>query len=43
MKEWLIFVTKNAVIVINGLALLTVVVDTIEACLNGLRLGSTVE
>ena len=38
MKEWLILVTENAVIVINGLALLTVVVGTIEACLNGLRL-----
>jgi hypothetical protein len=38
MKEWLIFVTENAVILINGVALLTVIVGTIEACLNGLRL-----
>src|SRR5947207_15168078 len=38
MKEWLIFVTENAVILINGVALLTVIGGTIEACLNGLRL-----
>ena len=38
MKEWLIFVTQNAVILINGVALLTVIVGTLEACLNGLRL-----
>lgn len=38
MKEWLIFVTENAVILINGVALLTVIAGTIEACLNGLRL-----
>lgn len=38
MKEWLIFITQNAVILINGLALLTVVGGTIEACLNGMRL-----
>ena len=33
----LIFVTENAVILISGLALFTVVVGTIEASINGLR------
>jgi uncharacterized membrane protein len=38
MKEWLTFATENAIIVIDGLALVIVVVATIEAFFGGLRI-----
>lgn len=37
MKEWLFFATENAVVVIDGLALIIIVVGTVEAFLGGLR------
>ena len=42
MKEWLIFATENAIVVIDALALVLVVIATIEAFFGGLRamLGS---
>jgi uncharacterized membrane protein len=38
MKEWLIFVTENAVVLIDALALIIVLIGTIEAFLSGLRI-----
>jgi uncharacterized membrane protein len=38
MKEWLTFVTEYAIVIINALALVIIVVGTIEAFINGLRL-----
>ncbi len=38
MKEWLIFGTEYAIIIIDALALVIIVVGTIEAFINGLRL-----
>jgi uncharacterized membrane protein len=42
MKEWLTIATENAIVVIDGLALVLVVIATIEAFIGGLRamLGS---
>jgi uncharacterized membrane protein len=38
MKEWLIFATENAIIVIDALALVLVIIATIEAFFGGLRI-----
>jgi uncharacterized membrane protein len=38
MKEWLALVTAPAVVVIDAIALLIIVVGTVEAFVNGLRL-----
>src|SRR2546423_13370755 len=38
MREWLIFITEYAIVVIDGLALVIVVAGTIEAFIAGLRL-----
>ncbi len=42
MKQWLIFATENAIVIIDALALVIVVVGTVEAFVGGLRamLGS---
>ena len=37
MKEWLIFITENAIVLIDMLALIIVLVGTIEAFFGGLR------
>ena len=37
MKEWLVFVTENATVLIDFLALIIVLVGTIEAFFGGLR------
>ena len=37
MKEWLIFATENAVLVIDALALVLIVIGTIEAFIGGVR------
>ena len=37
MKEWLIFVTENAIILIDILALIVVLIGTVEAFFGGLR------
>jgi uncharacterized membrane protein len=37
MKEWLIFATEYAIIVIEALALVIIVLSTIEAFIGGLR------
>jgi uncharacterized membrane protein len=38
MREWLVLVTENATVVIDALALVIIVVGTIEAFAGGLRL-----
>ncbi len=42
MKQWLVFATENAIIIIDALALVVIVVGTVEAFFGGLRtmLGS---
>src|SRR5882757_1285651 len=42
MKQWLIFATENAIVFIDALALVVIVVGTVEAFFGGLRamLGS---
>ena len=42
MKQWLIFATENAIVLIDALALVIIVVGTVEAFFGGLRvmLGS---
>jgi uncharacterized membrane protein len=42
MKEWLVFATENAILVIDAIALIIILVGTIEAFFGGLRvmLGS---
>ena len=37
MREWLIFVTENAIVLIDILALIIVLIGTIEAFFGGLR------
>lgn len=37
MKEWLVFVTENAIVLIDMLALIVVLIGTIEAFFGGLR------
>lgn len=37
MKQWLIFATENAIVVIDALALVVIVVGTVEAFFGGLR------
>ncbi len=37
-KEWLIILTENAAIIIDALALIVIVIGTIEAVVEGLRL-----
>lgn len=37
MKQWLIFATENAIVFIDALALVIVVVGTVEAFVGGLR------
>ena len=38
MKEWLVLVTENAIVIIDALALVIIVVGTIEAFIRGLGL-----
>lgn len=38
MKEWLIVLTENAAVMIDALALIVIVIGTIEAVFDGLRL-----
>jgi uncharacterized membrane protein len=38
MKEWLIFATENAIIIIDALALVIVAIASIEAFFGGLRI-----
>jgi uncharacterized membrane protein len=38
MKEWLVFITEYAIVVIDCLALIIVVIGTVEAFFGGLRL-----
>jgi hypothetical protein len=38
MKEWLVLLTENAVVIIAAFALVIIVVGTIEAFARGLRL-----
>ena len=42
MKQWLVFATENAIVIIDALALVIIVVGTVEAFVCGLRamLGS---
>jgi uncharacterized membrane protein len=42
MKEWLIYATENAIVLIDALALVIIVVGTVEAFFSGMRamLGS---
>jgi uncharacterized membrane protein len=42
MKQWLVFATENAIVIIDALALIIIVVGTVEAFFGGLRamLGS---
>jgi uncharacterized membrane protein len=37
VKQWLIFATENAIIIIDALALVVIVVGTVEAFFGGLR------
>jgi uncharacterized membrane protein len=37
VKQWLIFATENAIVIIDALALVVVVVGTVEAFFSGLR------
>ncbi len=37
MKEWLIFATENAIVLIDFLALAIIVIGTVEAFFAGLR------
>src|SRR5262245_27739262 len=37
MKEWLVFVTENAIVLIDVLALIIVLIGTVEAFVGGLR------
>lgn len=37
MKQWLVFATENAIVLIDALALVIVVVGTVEAFFSGLR------
>ena len=37
MKEWLIFATENAIVIIDAMALVLIVVGTVEAFFGGLR------
>jgi uncharacterized membrane protein len=38
MKEWLVYATENAIVVIDALALVLVAVATLEAFFSGLRI-----
>jgi uncharacterized membrane protein len=38
MKQWLTLITENAILVINAMALVIIVVGTIEVFIQGLRL-----
>ena len=38
MKEWLIFATENAIVIIDALALVLVAIATVEAFIGGLRI-----
>ena len=37
MKQWLVFATENAIVIIDALALVIIVVGTVEAFFSGLR------
>jgi uncharacterized membrane protein len=37
VKQWLVFATENAIVVIDALALIIIVVGTVEAFFGGLR------
>ena len=38
MREWLVFVTERAVVVIDWMAMLLIVIGTVEAFIDGIRL-----
>jgi uncharacterized membrane protein len=38
MKEWLVFLSEHAIVIINAMALVVIVVGTIEAFFNGFGL-----
>jgi uncharacterized membrane protein len=38
MKEWLVFVTEHAIVIIDWMALILVLIGTVEAFIGGLRL-----
>lgn len=38
MKEWLVLVTENAIVIIDALVLVIIVIGTIQAFIGGLRL-----
>jgi uncharacterized membrane protein len=38
MKDWLVFLTQNAIVLIDALALVIIVIGTAEAFIGGLRL-----
>jgi hypothetical protein len=38
MREWLIFATETTIVVIDAMALVVIVVGTVEAFVSGLRL-----
>ena len=37
VKQWLVFATENAIVIIDALALIIIVVGTVEAFISGLR------
>jgi uncharacterized membrane protein len=37
VKQWLVFATENAIVIIDALALIIIVVGTVEAFFSGLR------
>ena len=37
MKQWLVFVSENAIVIIDAMALIIIVVGTVEAFFGGLR------
>jgi uncharacterized membrane protein len=38
MKQWLVFATEQAIVIIDWLALIIILIGTVEAFVNGLRL-----
>jgi uncharacterized membrane protein len=41
VKEWLVFLTENAALLIDAVALVVIIIGTIEAVIDGLRLVFT--
>ena len=38
MREWLVWVTERAVVIIDGMAALIIIIGTVEAFIDGIRL-----